>query len=132
MFGRKFSGDAQDQLAAIGRSQAVIEFTIDGTILGANKNFLNALGYVAGGPLPNQVMLSRWFERARGKAMGVAYLGIGFGGAAVPLISHALIQHMAWQDALKVLGVGIVALLACYVPARRAMKINPVVALRNE
>jgi methyl-accepting chemotaxis protein len=45
MFGRKFSGDAQDQLAAIGRSQAVIEFTIDGTILGANKNFLNALGY---------------------------------------------------------------------------------------
>jgi len=45
MFGRKFSGDAQDQLAAIGRSQAVIEFTMDGTILGANKNFLNALGY---------------------------------------------------------------------------------------
>src|SRR5215510_5231242 len=72
--------------------------------------FLNALGYVAGGPLPNQVMLSRWFERARGKAMGIAYLGIGFGGTAVPLISHALIQHMAWQDALKVLGVGIVAL----------------------
>jgi len=45
MFGRKFSGDAQDQLAAISRSQAVIEFTMDGTILGANKNFLNALGY---------------------------------------------------------------------------------------
>jgi methyl-accepting chemotaxis protein len=45
MFGRKFSEDAQDQLAAIGRSQAVIEFTMDGTILGANKNFLNALGY---------------------------------------------------------------------------------------
>ena len=70
--------------------------------------FLNALGYVAGGPLPNQVMLSQWFERARGKAMGIAYLGIGFGGAAVPLISHALIQHMSWQNALKVLGVGIV------------------------
>ena len=23
----------------------------------------NALGYVCGGPLPNQVLLSRWFER---------------------------------------------------------------------
>jgi methyl-accepting chemotaxis protein len=45
MFGRKFSGDAQAQLAAIGRSQAVIEFAMDGTILSANKNFLNALGY---------------------------------------------------------------------------------------
>lgn len=72
--------------------------------------FLNALGYVAGGPLPNQVLLSRWFQKARGKAMGLAYLGIGFGGAAVPLISHALIQHMSWQSALKVLGVAIAAI----------------------
>jgi len=32
----------------------------------------NALGYVCGGPLPNQVLLSRWFEKSRGKAMGVA------------------------------------------------------------
>ena len=38
-----------------------------------------------GGPLPNQVLLSRWFEKSRGKAMGFAYLGIGIGGAAVPL-----------------------------------------------
>ena len=71
--------------------------------------FLNALGYVAGGPLPNQVLLSRWFQKARGKAMGLAYLGIGFGGAAVPLISHALIQHISWQAALKILGVALVA-----------------------
>jgi sugar phosphate permease len=71
--------------------------------------FLNALGYVTGGPLPNQVLLTRWFDRSRGKAMGIAYLGIGFGGAAVPLISQALIQHMHWQTALKVLGVGVVA-----------------------
>src|SRR5688572_17949188 len=32
----------------------------------------NALDYVCGGPLPNQVLLSRWFDRARGKAMGFA------------------------------------------------------------
>jgi methyl-accepting chemotaxis protein len=31
--------------AAINRSQAVIEFKLDGTIIDANKNFLNALGY---------------------------------------------------------------------------------------
>lgn len=33
------------QLAAISRSQAVIEFKLDGTILAANENFLRALGY---------------------------------------------------------------------------------------
>src|SRR5690606_2650184 len=33
----------------------------------------NALGYMFGGPLPNQVMVSRWFTTARGKAMGIIY-----------------------------------------------------------
>jgi methyl-accepting chemotaxis protein len=37
--------DLRGQVAAIGRSQAVIEFTLDGKILTANDNFLNALGY---------------------------------------------------------------------------------------
>ena len=33
------------QLDAINRSQAVIEFTLDGTIISANDNFLQAMGY---------------------------------------------------------------------------------------
>jgi methyl-accepting chemotaxis protein len=45
MFGRKSRGDADATLAAIGRSQALIEFAMDGTILTANQNFLTALGY---------------------------------------------------------------------------------------
>src|SRR6202050_3904103 len=68
----------------------------------------NALGYVCGGPLPNQVLLTRWFDRSRGKAMGFAYLGIGIGGATVPWISHALVQHFGWQTALRLLGLSIV------------------------
>src|SRR5229473_1507766 len=60
----------------------------------------NALGYVCGGPLPNQVLLSQWFDRSRGKAMGFAYLGNGIGGATVPWISHALVEHLGWQAAL--------------------------------
>ncbi|WP_407186222.1 PAS domain-containing protein [Bradyrhizobium centrosematis] len=45
MFGRKSRGDVDAMLAAIGRSQAMIEFAMDGTILNANQNFLKALGY---------------------------------------------------------------------------------------
>src|SRR6266581_193314 len=37
-------------------------------------------------------------------AMGFAYLGIGLGGAAVPWISHTLVQHFGWQAALRTLG----------------------------
>ena len=37
--------DYAAQVAAIGKSQAVIEFKMDGTIVTANENFLKALGY---------------------------------------------------------------------------------------
>ena len=39
------SADLQGQLSAISKSQAVIEFNLDGTIRHANDNFLAALGY---------------------------------------------------------------------------------------
>ena len=70
----------------------------------------NALGYVLGGPLPNQVLLSRWFTGARGKAMGFAYLGIGLGGAIVPLLGVWLTARFGWHGALKVLGALIVVI----------------------
>src|SRR5947209_15779569 len=69
---------------------------------------LNALGYVCGGPLPNQVLLSRWFDAARGRAMGFAYLGIGVGGALVPLVSASLVAAFGWRIALQVLGALII------------------------
>jgi MFS family permease len=71
---------------------------------------LNALGYVCGGPLPAQVIVSRWFVKSRGKAMGLAYLGIGFGGASAPWISAFLYRHYGWQGALKVLGVLVIVI----------------------
>jgi methyl-accepting chemotaxis protein len=37
--------DSDGQISAIGKSQAVIEFNMDGTIRTANQNFLSALGY---------------------------------------------------------------------------------------
>ena len=38
-------GDTAARLAALDRSQAIIEFKMDGTIITANSNFLNAMGY---------------------------------------------------------------------------------------
>jgi len=42
------TADLAGQIAAIGKSQAVIEFRMDGTIIGANENFLGTLGYTLG------------------------------------------------------------------------------------
>ena len=39
------TADLAGQIASIGKSQAVIEFNMDGTIIGANQNFLKTVGY---------------------------------------------------------------------------------------
>lgn len=67
--------------------------------------FFNALGYMCGGPLPNQVLISRWFEKSRGKAMGIAYLGVGVGGMLVPQIAKWLNVEFGWHQALMTLGI---------------------------
>ena len=72
--------------------------------------FINALAYMSGGPLPNQVLISRWFDSSRGKAMGIAYIGIGVGGMLVPLIANWLNQSFGWQNALMILGFLMIAI----------------------
>ena len=42
------SADFAGQIAAIGKSQAVIEFGMDGVVIAANQNFLDTFGYTLG------------------------------------------------------------------------------------
>ncbi len=72
--------------------------------------FLNALGYVVGGPLPVQVLISQWFDKNRGKAMGIAYLGIGTGGTLVHQISAVLEKNLGWSLALSTLGIIVIVI----------------------
>jgi MFS family permease len=70
-------------------------------------------GYVFAGPLPNQVILTNWFDRNRGTAMGIAYLGLGLGGAlSQKWVAYPLIQHFGWRWAL----IGIGALMLPLIP----------------
>ena len=36
-----------------------------------------AMGYFLSGPIPHQIIISNWFRKNRGKAMGVLYVGVG-------------------------------------------------------
>ncbi|MEO6453533.1 MAG: MFS transporter [Ginsengibacter sp.] len=86
---------------------------------------LMALGYMCGGPLPNQVLTSRWFNKSRGKAMGIAYLGIGVGGMLVPQIARSLNMRMDWRSSLMVLGIFMIAVafpMAWFVREKPAQK----------
>jgi MFS family permease len=68
-------------------------------------------GYILTGPIPNQVLIARWFRAARGRAMGYAYLGLGVGGAVSPILVHFLISHYGWRRAFEVVGILILVVL---------------------
>jgi len=71
--------------------------------------------------------------------MKIAGIGTAIGVVAAVVLTRVLASVMfglastdAFTFAAVAMGALIVALLACYIPARRATKVDPLVALRNE
>jgi MFS family permease len=64
-----------------------------------------------GSPLPYGAVLSRWFDRQRGLAIGIAMAGVGLGVALVPQIAAVLIRLLGWRLAYIALG-GVILLVA--------------------
>jgi methyl-accepting chemotaxis protein len=90
------SANALAQATAIGKSQAVIEFEMDGKIITANQNFLDALGYrleeirgkhhsmfVAPGLRDSAEYRSFWANLNRGEYQSAEYKRLGKGGKEV-------------------------------------------------
>jgi MFS family permease len=69
------------------------------------------LGYTLAGPIANQVLVSRWFQARRGRAMGYAYLGLGLGGVVSPPLANLLVRNFGWRHALEIIGVFILIVL---------------------
>ena len=72
---------------------------------------VEVIGYVFAGPLSNQVLVAKWFERRRGQAMGYAYLGLGLGGVVAPLLVNYLARTLGWRLALELIGAAIALVL---------------------
>ena len=74
-----------------------------------------------------------------GQGLGLASIGLILGQAGA-VVSTRLLTTMLFQvqpnDPVVYVGVavllGVVALVACYVPARRASRVDPMIALRQE
>jgi putative ABC transport system permease protein len=74
-----------------------------------------------------------------GQGMALALIGVGLGLAGALVLTH-LLQKLLFEieptDPLTFAGValvlGVAAIAACYIPARRAARVDPMVALRIE
>ena len=88
--------DGQGQLAAISKAQAILELSLDGTVLTANSNFLSAFGYsldevrgrhhslfVDASQSDSADYRSMWSKLARGEYDAGQYKCVAKGGRAV-------------------------------------------------
>lgn len=68
--------------------------------------FFYIVGFIFSGPIPHQVLMSQWFRRRRGTAMGIAYLGVGlFGAISAKFIAKPLTEKFGWHAALQIIGL---------------------------
>jgi MFS family permease len=67
-------------------------------------NVIAGMGITCVAWIPNQTLISNWFDRKRGRAMGITLAGIGFGGLAMPPLAGFLIAEFGWRAAFATLG----------------------------
>jgi len=86
--------------------------------------FVNGIGAAGITLIPNQTLISNWFEKYRGRAMGIMMAGIGLGGLTMPPFSNALINAFDWRTSFRIGGMllvfAIVPLSALVVRTRPA------------
>lgn len=70
------------------------------------------VGFVGGiqTPIPYAAVVSRWFDRDRGIALGVATAGVGVGVALIPQLAAFLIERLGWRAAYFGLAISVVVL----------------------
>jgi MFS family permease len=87
--------------------------------------FFCLLGFVGSGPapIPYVKVISRWFDRHRGLALGLTMFGIGAGAILMPALAQKLIAMFGWRSTYLV--IGSLVLLVCVPVVALFLKDSP-------
>lgn len=66
--------------------------------------FVYTIGYIFSGPIPHQILVSYWFQKKRGTAMGIVYVGVGLFGGLGSILVRAVTARYGFETALLTLG----------------------------
>lgn len=75
--------------------------TIGGAVAGI---LLAGIGGATLGMMAPARLISNWFVRRRGTAMGIAAVGISASGVVMPVLANAMIHGYGWQESLLIYG----------------------------
>jgi MFS family permease len=64
------------------------------------------------GAMLTQAVLPKWFIRRRGRAMGIALMGSGFGPMLFPITIQGVLALVGWRDAWMLMGIFTLIVLA--------------------
>ncbi|RJP75157.1 MAG: MFS transporter [Candidatus Abyssobacteria bacterium SURF_17] len=74
-------------------------------------SFLLGTGLSASTLIPNQTLISHWFVKRRGTAMGMMMIGVAFGGIMFAPLAQYLIKMVGWRGAYLTFGLVIIAVV---------------------
>ncbi len=66
--------------------------------------FVYTVGYLFSGPIPHQILVSYWFQKKRGTAMGIVYVGVGLFGGLGSFFVRSMTDRYGFQTALMAVG----------------------------
>jgi len=74
--------------------------------------FYAALGVIGSATttVPYALVVSRWFDRRRGLALGGMMVGLGFGAVVMPVLAQRLIASFGWRNAFAIVGCAMLAI----------------------
>jgi len=61
--------------------------------------------------VPISVVISNWFREKRGRAMGISYMGEGFGALVLVPVAGLLLASVGWRNAYVLSGLAVLLLL---------------------
>ena len=66
--------------------------------------FVGGLTQLGAGAMLTQAVLPKWFIRRRGRALGIALMGSGFGPMLFPITLQGVLTIVDWRDAWMIMG----------------------------
>ncbi|MEZ5533565.1 MAG: MFS transporter [Steroidobacteraceae bacterium] len=93
-----------------GLGATVIAFSHSLWLMAAATILPLAVGVQALGPLSANALTARWFERDRGRALGIVAVSSSAGGLLVLPLMALFVDRLGWRGAMAVMG-GLVAIL---------------------